>query len=176
MLLFFSKSAYLIDPLNSWYTLSYADILQKIKKVWWVCGCDQQTGHGLSRSSRLLLWMASALLYAEKPAEAIKVYDKLETKTGINKNLSMQKARLYQRMNKNDKAVVELLKLIDSNPAGCPVLWHAGRIVSVDGREKKKRWIPTIRFCKLIRKIRSFICRLRIITATMATKTNPLKN
>jgi len=57
------------------------------------------------------------LLYSDKTAEAIKVYDKLETKTGINKEVSMQKARLYQRMNKNDKAVLELQRLIDNNPA-----------------------------------------------------------
>lgn len=115
--LFFSKSAYLIDPLNPWYTLSYADILQKNKKFDESADVISKLVTAYPDRVDYYYEWASALLYAEKPAEAIKVYDKLETKTGINKELSMQKARLYQRMNKNDKAVVELQKLIDSNPA-----------------------------------------------------------
>lgn len=114
--LFFSKSAYLIDPSNPWYTMTYADVLQKNKKFEESATVIEKLVNLYPDRVDYYYEWASALLYAEKPAEAIKVYDKLEAKTGINKDLSMQKARLYQRMNKNDKAVAELQKLIESNP------------------------------------------------------------
>ncbi len=59
---------------------------------------------------------ANALIYAERPSEAIKVYDKLETQIGISKDISLQKTRLYQRMKKPEKAIEELKKLINNDP------------------------------------------------------------
>ncbi len=115
--LFFSKSAYLIDPSNPWYTLSYVDVLQKNKKYDEAADVVGKLVNAYPDRVDYYYEWASALLYSDKTAEAIKVYDKLETKTGINKEVSMQKARLYQRMNKNDKAVLELQRLIDNNPA-----------------------------------------------------------
>ena len=115
--LFFSKSAYLIDPSNPWYTLSYVDVLQKNKKYDEAAEVVGKLVNAYPDRVDYYYEWASALLYSDKTAEAIKVYDKLETKTGINKEVSMQKARLYQRMNKNDKAVLELQRLIDNNPA-----------------------------------------------------------
>ncbi|MBP6650151.1 MAG: tetratricopeptide repeat protein, partial [Bacteroidia bacterium] len=115
--LFFSKSAYLIDPSNPWYTLSYVDVLQKNKKYDEAAEVVGKLVNAYPDRVDYYYEWASALLYSDKTSEAIKVYDKLETKTGINKEVSMQKARLYQRMNKNDKAVLELQRLIDNNPA-----------------------------------------------------------
>src|SRR5204863_9724519 len=47
---------------------------------------------------------------------AVKVYDKLEAQEGISKDVSLQKTRLYQRMNKPEKAIEELKKLIVFDP------------------------------------------------------------
>ena len=52
------------------------------------------------------------MLYNNKPAEAIKVYDKVEAITGVDKDLAVQKERIYLKLNKVDKAAAELEKLI----------------------------------------------------------------
>ncbi|MCC7232519.1 MAG: tetratricopeptide repeat protein [Bacteroidia bacterium] len=115
--LFFSKSAYKLDPLNPWYALSYSDILEKNKRFNDAAEVLEKLVNDYPDRTDYYYEWASALIYAEKPADAIKVYDKLEAKAGISKDLSMQKARLYQTLNKNDKAVAELQKLIESNPS-----------------------------------------------------------
>ncbi|HRH67007.1 MAG TPA: tetratricopeptide repeat protein, partial [Bacteroidia bacterium] len=135
--LFFSKSAYQIDPSNPWYTLSYADILQKNKKFDESADVLEKLVSAYPDRVDYYYEWASALLYAEKPAEAIKVYDKLEAKTGVSKEISMQKARLYQRMNKNDKAVVELQKLIDYNPADAQSYGMLAELYQSMGQKEK---------------------------------------
>lgn len=115
--LFFSKSAWQIDPKNEWYALSYADILNKNRKHSEAAVVLSQLVKDYPERYDFYYEWASACVYDEKPAEAIKVYDKLEEKTGVNSDLSMRKARLWQRMNKNDKAIAELQKLINHNPA-----------------------------------------------------------
>ncbi len=115
--LFFSKSAWNIDPQNIWYALSYADVLNKNKKFDEAASVlSQLVKDNPNRYDFYYEW-AAAYVYAEKFSDAIKVYDKLEEKTGISSDVSMRKARMYQRINKTDKAVDELQRLINSNPA-----------------------------------------------------------
>ncbi len=115
--LFFSKSAWLIDSKNIWYALSYSDILNKNRKFDESAAVLGQLVKDYPERYDLYYEWASAFIYAEKLGDAIKVYDKMEEKMGITSEISMRKARLYQRMNKNDKAVVELQRLIESNPS-----------------------------------------------------------
>lgn len=135
--LYFGKSAYLIDPTNTWYALNYADILQKNKR-------HQEAADVLGklvqsqpdRPDYYYEWAAS-LIYADKPMEAIKVYDKLEGKIGITKEVSMQKSRLYQRMNKNEKAVEELQKLIAYDPADAQSYGMLAEVYQSMGQKQK---------------------------------------
>lgn len=115
--LFFSKSAWSIDSKNMWYALSYAEILNKNKKFDESAAVLAQLVKDYPDRFDFYYEWAAAYVYSEKFTEAIKVYDKLEEKAGISSDLSMRKARLYQRINKNDKAIVELQKLISSNPS-----------------------------------------------------------
>jgi tetratricopeptide (TPR) repeat protein len=114
--LFFSKSAYSIDRRNSWYALSYADILQKNKKFNDASDVLARLVQDYPDHSDYYFEWASALMYADKPNDAIKAYDKLEAQIGVTKDVSLQKTRIYQRMNKNDKAIEELKKLIALDP------------------------------------------------------------
>ncbi|REJ82851.1 MAG: tetratricopeptide repeat protein [Bacteroidetes bacterium] len=115
--LYFAKTAWQIDSKNIWYSLSYADILEKNRKFDEAANVLNQLVKDYPERIDFYYEHASALIYAEKLNEAIKVYDKVEEKSGISKEVSLQKARLYQRLNKNDKAIAELQKLIDSNPS-----------------------------------------------------------
>lgn len=114
--LYFSKSAYNLDRKNSWYVLSYAEILQKNKKFNEAADVLAKLVIDFPAHPDYYFEWASALIFAERPGEAVKAYDKLEGQIGLSREVSMQKARLYQRMNKNDKAIEELKKLIAFDP------------------------------------------------------------
>ncbi len=114
--LYFAKGAYQIDKKNSWYVLTYTDILEKNKKFTEAAAVlEKAVQDNPSQVDYYYEW-ATALLYAEKPADAVKVYDKLEARIGISREIIMQKSRIYQRLNKNDKALEELNKLIAADP------------------------------------------------------------
>lgn len=114
--LFFSKSAYKLDPSNTWYGLFYAEVLQRNKRFGEGADVLAQLVRDNPDRSDFYFELAEAYIYAEKPAEAIKTYDQLEKKIGVTRDVSVAKARLYQRSGKNDKAVEELKKLIASDP------------------------------------------------------------
>ena len=69
--LFFAKSAYLIDPKNSWYVLSYADILQKNKRFNEAADVlSKLVAESPEHVDYYYEW-ASALVFADKPGDAI---------------------------------------------------------------------------------------------------------
>ena len=135
--LFFAKSAYTIDHKNSWYVLTYSDILQKNKKFNEAADVLSKLVQDYPDHPDYYFEWASALIFAERPAEAIKVLDKLESQIGISKDVSMQKARLYQRMNKNDKAVEELKKLIAYDPTDSQSYGMLAEVYQAMGEKEK---------------------------------------
>lgn len=135
--LFFSKSAYQIDPSNVWYALNYADILQKNKRHGEAADVLAKLVQSYPDRPDYYYEWAATLIYAEKPSEAIKVYDKLETKIGVSKEVSMQKSRLYQRMNKNEKAVEELQKLINNDPSDAQSYGMLAEVYQSMGQKQK---------------------------------------
>lgn len=135
--LFFAKSAYSINPANEWYAQTYAEVLQRNRRfteaaaVW-----EQQVKRNPDRSDFYLQW-ADALIFADKPAEAVKAYDKLEDRTGVNKDISTAKARIYQRMGKNDMAVSELQKLIANDPNDPQAYGMLAEVYQAMGQKEK---------------------------------------
>jgi tetratricopeptide (TPR) repeat protein len=114
--LFFIRSAYRLDSKNLWYALSLAEIYQKNKKFNEATQVLEQLVKDYPDRVDFYFEWATALVFADKPSEAIKVYDRLEEKIGVTKEVTVQKSRLYQRIGKNDKAITELQKLIAMNP------------------------------------------------------------
>jgi tetratricopeptide (TPR) repeat protein len=114
--LYFAKGAYQLDKKNNWYVLSYVDILEKNKKFTEAGAVLEKAVQDNPSNVDYYYEWATTCLYAEKPNDAIKVYDKLEAQIGINREVIMQKARIYQRLNKNDKALEELNKLVVADP------------------------------------------------------------
>jgi tetratricopeptide (TPR) repeat protein len=59
---------------------------------------------------------ASALIYMNKLKDAADVYDEIESKTGINEDIIIQKERIWLKLGQIDRAIAEIEKLIKSNP------------------------------------------------------------
>ncbi len=114
--LFFIKSAYKLDPKNLWYALSLSEIYQKNKKFSEAAEILEQLVKNYPDRVDFYFEWATALIFADKSNDAVKVYDKLEEKIGLTKEVTIQKSRLYQRLGKNDKAIAELQRYIDANP------------------------------------------------------------
>jgi tetratricopeptide (TPR) repeat protein len=114
--LFFARSAYNLDIKNEWYALSLSDILQKNHKFEEAAQVLEQLSKDKPNRVDFYFEWASTLVFAGKYSDAIKVYDKMEEKIGVNNELTMQKERLWLQLNKQDKAIAEVQKLIDSNP------------------------------------------------------------
>ena len=114
--LFFIRTAYKLDPKNAWYAMSFAEILQKNGKFDESASVYEQLLKDKPDRLDYYFEWASALIYANKLQDAIRVLDKLEGIIGVNKDVVMQKQRLYMQLGKSDKAISEVQKLIDENP------------------------------------------------------------
>jgi len=135
--LFFIKSAYKLDPKNLWYALSLSDIYQKNKKFNEAAQVLEQLVKDYPERSDFYFEWAAALVFADRPAEAVKAYDKLEEKTGASKEVIIPKSRLYQRMGKNDKAIGELQKLITLNPKDAQAYGMLAEVYQNMGEKQK---------------------------------------
>ncbi len=114
--LYFIKSAYKLDSKNIWYSMTLADIYQKNKKFTEAATVLEQLVKDNPERVDFYFEWATALVFADKPSDAVKAYDKLEEKTGPSKDVIIPKSRLYQRMGKFEKAITELQKLINADP------------------------------------------------------------
>ena len=114
--LFFARSAYKLDSRNEWYAMSLSDILQKNHKFDESAQVLEQLVKDKPDHVDYYFEWASALVFAGKYSDAIKAYDKIEDRIGISNELTLQKERLYLQLNKNDKAIAEVQKLVDANP------------------------------------------------------------
>ncbi|MBL0340281.1 MAG: tetratricopeptide repeat protein [Bacteroidetes bacterium] len=114
--IFFARTAYQIDPKNTWYRLFLAELLMATKKsaegeaIY--AALVKEYPHNVDYAFKF----ASALLYNGKIQEAIKVYDKVEEEIGVNQDLIIEKERLWLRLGKIDKAAAEVEKLIAKEP------------------------------------------------------------
>jgi tetratricopeptide (TPR) repeat protein len=111
-----ARKAVALNPDNDWYQSFLAEALLKNNfKNEAVPIYEQLAKKNPENLSYYFDW-ASALINTGRFNDAIKVYDKLEAKIGIKPEVSLQKERLYLKLNKVDKAVAELLKLIEEFP------------------------------------------------------------
>ena len=114
--LFFAQKASNINPKNEWYKELLAEVHEKLRNYDDAANIYSQLTKDFPQRGDYYLNWASDLIQAKKPNEAIKVYDKIEEEFGVNKEVSLQKQRMYMDMGKPEKAVAEVLKLIAADP------------------------------------------------------------
>ncbi len=135
--LFFIKNAYKADSKNLWYALSLSEIYEKNKKFNEAAQVLEQLVKDYPDRVDFYFEWATAYILSDRPAEAIRVYDKLEEKIGITKEVTVQKSRLYQRTGKNEKAIAELQKLIAMDPKDAQAYGMLAEVYQNMGEKQK---------------------------------------
>lgn len=111
------EKALKISPDNKWYLMLYAQILNDREDYTGAVSVYKQM---ISRNPRDIdahFELVDAYLKTQKLQEAIGALDELEKIIGINEMISQQKEQLYIKMNMSEKAMAEVQKLINNNPA-----------------------------------------------------------
>lgn len=82
---------------------------------------------------------ALASLYEQngQQMQAIATWNKYESETGINEQVSTEKARLYLGLNKRKQAIAEMDKLIQSDPSNLRYYLIKGNVYSIMGDHKR---------------------------------------
>lgn len=104
------------DPNNEWYCLLYTEILMQQKKFKPALSLLEKLIVANPGNPENYLLKINCLLMSGDLKAAIKEYDRLEKMNGISEEISIQKERIYIKLQKFDLAVEELKKLIRSNP------------------------------------------------------------
>ena len=111
----FSKKAYYLNKENIWYQLLYAELLaisgQNVKAAI----IYKQMIKKSPGNEEYYYLLADNYIYSRKFLEAIKIYNQLEKHKGLDKNIIIQKQKLYLEKNDLEGAISEIKKLIKIN-------------------------------------------------------------
>ncbi|HIA11623.1 MAG TPA: tetratricopeptide repeat protein [Flavobacteriales bacterium] len=113
---YFAKQAAEIDRKNVWYQLLLADAYAQSGKYDKSIKTYQEIIKLHPEKIELYYEMSSIMLTAKQFTEAIEVYNQIEEIIGVAEDVSLQKEMIYIKLNKIDKAALELEKLIAKNP------------------------------------------------------------
>ncbi len=108
------KDALDLNKDNLWYNLFYADLLVQQNNYQSASGVYEKLIKVYPDNEDLYFEQAYLLTKADKADQAISVYDLLESRSGINPDISKQKYDLYMRMGKEGKAEDVLRQLVAS--------------------------------------------------------------
>jgi tetratricopeptide (TPR) repeat protein len=105
-----------LKPTNEWYLSNYAKGLENTNNFKTAQSVYEKILSLNSDKIEIYFDLASVKLYQNDFKGAIKTYDELEKKIGINEELIIQKQKIWLKLNKIDKAADEAMKLIQSQP------------------------------------------------------------
>lgn len=111
-----AREAVIGNPSNIWYKILLASILQKKSMI--EEACNVYAGIIAKYPDKEEFYLIEAGLYTsiEKWQKAIDVYDRYEIQNGITEPVSIEKIKLYTKLNDVKKASNELVKLIKKYP------------------------------------------------------------
>lgn len=104
------------DPENVWYQSMYAQVNAGLGNYDKAIKTYESLIEINPRQYEYHFELAGTHIMKEDYDAAIGVFDDLEKAVGMNEELSMQKQMLYMEMGKIEKAIEEVLKLVEANP------------------------------------------------------------
>ncbi len=111
------KIAIAQEASNIWYKRFLADVYQKMGKNLEAASLYEELVKQEPKNEYYYYRWAYFLVRANDIPKALKVYDELERKIGVNEELSRRKHSLYAGMGNNKKAAEELERLIATYPS-----------------------------------------------------------
>ncbi len=111
-----AKAAALGDPHNEWYLLLYAQVLEEAHHSSEAAAEYQKLIKLAPGKLEYYYGYSYTLIDMGKYKDAIKVYDEIEHQMGPSDDITLQKAKVYDRIGDFDKSVEEVRKLIRQNP------------------------------------------------------------
>lgn len=112
----YAKRAIDADGSNKWFKLFLADVYQKTDNNGAGAAVFQQLVVAHPRNEEYYLKQAFFLVRDGRSDEAIKIYEALESKIGVNEELTRRKHTLYLGQGNNEAAANELKTLISAFP------------------------------------------------------------
>lgn len=104
------------NPANLWYKLLLANVLQKKSMIEEACHVYADIIGKYPDKEEFYLMEASLYASVEKWQKAIEVYDRYEKQYGVTEPASIEKIKLYSKLDDAKGASNELLKLINKYP------------------------------------------------------------
>ncbi len=135
--LYFGKKAYTLDSKNEWYARLLVEVYERNHKYADAVLVYQKLTKDYPDRIDFYFGLAEEYIYDNKLQEAIKTYDQIESKIGVTPDVSAQKERLYVKLGKNDKAIAEVQKLVDSDPDNPHYLGIMAALYQAIGQDEK---------------------------------------
>lgn len=135
--LFYSKKAATIDPNNTWYQMLYADCLKENKNIAEYAKVYEGLVKKNPNKVEFYYELANAYLFLGKTNDALKTYDKVEERTGVSEEVSLQKLKIYRSLKNYDKAIEEANKLIKAYPKEAKYFGMLGELYQDIGQPDK---------------------------------------
>lgn len=110
------RKAVLLAPENKWYKLFLAEVYEYSGKDKEAALLYEQLATTQAFDQTLYFRWAYFLLRAEEPSKALKVYDDLEKRIGLNEEIIRHKHTVYLALGDLKKAEKELVRLVNAFP------------------------------------------------------------
>ncbi len=133
----FIKRAVRIEPENVFYKLLLADIYFMQQKNEEGLAVQRELAEMYPNDLNIQISFLSTLLYTERFEEAIETIDHIETISGFNNELSMQKQQILMEMGRNDDAITEAERLVSFFPKEPVYLELLAELYSQNNQEEK---------------------------------------
>lgn len=104
------------DAENEWYLLQKAKAKEKLTKFQEAEVIYEKLAKEYPAKVNYLFDVASMKLYRNELKDAIKVYDQIEKKIGLNDDIVIQKEKIWLKLGNVEKAAAEILKLVNAQP------------------------------------------------------------
>ena len=113
---FYTEKAYNLSPKNVWYKLQLSDIYKKLQRIDEAAKVSEELVAEHPEVLEYYYELANVYLAAKQVEKAIGVFNRLEKRVGVSEEVSLQKQRLWEMINKPDKAIKEIEQLAKAYP------------------------------------------------------------
>lgn len=129
--------AIIIEPKNTWYLEEKAEVLSTNRRFQEAAAVYLQLIDADPTKAQYYENAGNLLIQGGKHEEAIKVLDKMEAKFGITEEIIRKKENLYLYLNKPDKAIIEVQRLVDAMPTNPDYMGLLAELLAATGQNEK---------------------------------------